>query len=116
MLTPDQQEKLKDNVPASIITGGIILLTPRLMAKAMTDPAAVNALAKITNPAKLSPAAYGAAVTKLAAYWNNAGLFDNEYISAVQSALGTRVPEGQRAPQPVLPAGGEVIRIQDLEE
>jgi hypothetical protein len=115
-LTPDQQEKLKDNVPASIITGGIILLTPRLMAKAMTDPAAVNALAKITNPAKLSPAAYGAAVTKLAAYWNNAGLFDNEYISAVQSALGTRVPEGQRAPQPVLPAGGEVIRIQDLEE
>ena len=115
-LSPDQQEKLKDNVPASIATGAIILLTPRLMAKAMTDPAAVSALAKVTNPAKVSPAAYGAAVSKLAAYWNNAGLFDNDYISAVQEFTGTRVPAGQRQPQPITPAGaGEVIRLQDLE-
>lgn len=115
-LSPDQQEKLKDNVPASITTGAVILLTPRLMAKAMTDPAAVSALAKVTNPNKVSPAAYGAAVAKLAAYWNNAGLYDNEYISAVQEFTGTRVPEGQRAPQPITPQGtGEVIRLQDLE-
>jgi hypothetical protein len=115
-LTPDQQEKLKDNVPASLITGGIILFTPRIMAKAMTDPAAVSALAKVTNPAKVSPAAYGAAVSKLAAYWNNAGLFDNEYISAVQEFTGTRVPEGQRQPQPITPEGaGNFIRLEDLE-
>ena len=115
-LTPDQQEKLKDNVPASLITGGIILFTPRIMAKAMTDPAAVSALAKVTNPSKISPAAYGAAVTKLAAYWNNAGLFDNEYISSVQDFIGTRVPEGQRQPQPITPEGaGNFIRLEDLE-
>lgn len=115
-LTPDQQEKLKDNVPASLITGGIILFTPRIMAKAMTDPAAVSALAKVTNPTKISPAAYGAAVTKLAAYWNNAGLFDNEYISSVQDFIGTRVPEGQRQPQPITPEGaGNFIRLEDLE-
>lgn len=115
-LSPDQQEKLKDNVPASIATGAVILLTPRLMAKAMTDPSAVSALAKVTNPNKVSPAAYGAAVAKLAAYWNNAGLYDNEYISAVQEFTGTGVPTGQRAPQPITPQGaGEVIRLQDLE-
>lgn len=115
-LSPDQQEKLKDNVPASIATGAVILLTPRLMAKAMTDPAAVSALAKVTNPAKVSPAAYGAAVAKLAAYWNNAGLFDNDYISAVQEFTGTRVPEGQRQPQPITPEGaGKFIRLEDLE-
>lgn len=115
-LSPDQQEKLKDNVPASVATGAVILLTPRLMAKAMTDPAAVSALAKVTNPAKVSPAAYGAAVTKLAAYWNNAGLFDNDYISAVQEFTGTRVPEGQRQPQPITPEGaGKFIRLEDLE-
>ena len=86
------------------------------MAKAMTDPAAVSALAKVTNPTKISPAAYGAAVTKLAAYWNNAGLFDNEYISSVQDFIGTRVPEGQRQPQPITPEGaGNFIRLEDLE-
>lgn len=115
-LDSNQQDKLKENVPASVLTGGIILLTPRLMAKAMTDPAAVNALAKITNPDKVDPAVYGAALTKLAGYWNNAGLFDNDYISNVQEFVGTRAPAGQRQPQPVVPARAEeFIRLEDLQ-
>lgn len=114
-LTPDQQEKLKDNVPASVLTGGIILLTPRFMAKAMTDPDAVNALAKVTNPNRVTPAVYGAAVAKLAAYWNKAGLYDNEYINQVQQVTGTFVPQGQRAPQPVVPAQqGNVVTLEEL--
>lgn len=114
-LTPDQQEKLKDNVPASVLTSGVILLTPRFMAKAMTDPAAVNALAKITNPNKVPPAAYGAAVAKLAAYWNQAGLYDNDYINQVQQFTGTYVPPGQRAPQPVVPQQpGDFVNINEL--
>jgi hypothetical protein len=115
-LTPDQQDKLAENVPASVISAGVILLTPRLLAKAMTDPGAVNALAKVVGTQKVDPRVYGAALTKLSAYWNNAGLFDNDYISAVQEAVGTRVPEGQRGSQPIIPPSPEdFIRLEDLE-
>jgi hypothetical protein len=101
-LPSDMQEKLKENLPETILSAGAFILTPRLIAKASTNPQAVSALADLAK-AQNNPRFAGAAAAKLADRLNETGIIDSEYINEVNAIFGQ-----QQAPQPVAPAGGPI--------
>ena len=84
---PDEvKDKIKENLPETLVTAGALLLTPKLIARIATNPDTVNAflkLAKHKEGTKMS----GALATKIAAQLNSVGIIDNEYITAVQSVF-----------------------------
>jgi hypothetical protein len=101
-LPSDMQEKLKENLPETILSAGAFILTPRLIAKASTNPQAVSALADLAK-AQNNPRFAGAAAAKLADRLNETGIIDSEYINEVNAIFGQ-----QQAPQPVAPTGGPI--------
>lgn len=98
-LPTDMQDKLKENLPETIISAGAFILTPRLIAKASTNPQAVSALADLAK-AQNNPRFAGAAAAKLADRLNATGIIDSEYIREVNSILN---PAGMEQPAPVAP-------------
>ena len=84
---PDEvKDKIKENLPETLVTAGALLLTPKLIARIATNPDTVNAflkLAKHKEGTKMS----GALAAKIAAQLNSVGIIDNEYITAVQSVF-----------------------------
>jgi hypothetical protein len=99
-LPTDIQDKLKENLPETIISAGAFILTPRLIAKAATNPQAVSALADLAK-ASNNPRFGGAAAAKLADRLNATGIIDSEYIREVNNILN---PAGVAQPQTAAPA------------
>lgn len=99
-LPTDMQDKLKENLPETIISAGAFILTPRLIAKASTNPQAVSALADLAK-ASNNPRFAGAAAAKLADRLNATGIIDSEYIREVNNILN---PAGVAQPQTAAPA------------
>lgn len=102
-LPTDMQEKLKENLPETIISAGAFILTPRLIAKAATNPQAVSALADLTK-ASQNPRFAGAAAAKLVDRLNETGIIDSDYIREVSTLLNpagtTPATPEVSAPQP----------------
>ncbi len=96
----------KINLPETLATGAVFVLTPRLIAKAATNKEAISALADLTK-ASQNPKFGGAAAAKLADRLNAAGIIDNEYINEINTLFGS--PEARQTSTPaqqVAPAGG----------
>lgn len=85
-LPSDMQEKLKENLPETILSAGAFILTPRLIAKAATNPQAVSALADLSKASK-NPRFAGAAAAKLVDRLNETGIIDSDYIREVSNIL-----------------------------
>lgn len=104
-LPSDMQEKLKENLPETIISAGAFILTPRLIAKAATNPKAVSALADLSK-ASNNPRFAGAAAAKLVDRLNETGIIDSDYVREVSNILN---PVGTAPATPAmsapLPAG-----------
>lgn len=99
-LPADMRDKLKENLPETLISAGAFILTPRLIAKASTNPQAVSALADLAK-ASNNPRFAGAAAAKLADRLNATGIIDSEYIREVNNILN---PAGVAQPQTAAPA------------
>lgn len=104
-LPSDMQEKLKENLPETILSAGAFILTPRLIAKAATNPKAVSALADLSK-ASNNPRFAGAAAAKLVDRLNETGIIDSDYVREVSNILN---PVGTAPATPAmsapLPAG-----------
>jgi hypothetical protein len=99
-LPADMQDKLKENLPETIISAGAFILTPRLIAKASTNPKAVSALADLSK-ASTNPRFAGAAAAKLVDRLNETGIIDSDYIREVSNILN---PVGTQQPTTQIPA------------
>lgn len=85
-LPSDMQDKLKENLPETVLSAGVFILTPRLIAKAATNPQAVSALADLSK-ASTNPRFVGAAAAKLVDRLNETGIIDSDYIREVSNFL-----------------------------
>lgn len=98
-LPPEAQQRLSENLPETVAAGmaglGALIVTPRLMAKAMTNKQVMDALTGIAK-AQQSPAYGGAITAKIIDRLNKLGVFDSEYISEVDKFFN-RPPEQQVA-------------------
>lgn len=102
VLPQEAQDRLTGSLTNLVAAGGGLILTPKLIAKALTNPKAQNALIGLTKADKLG----GAAVAKLVSELNKSGVIDNEYINAVQSTYETAfgfAERGSRQPTPSAP-------------
>ncbi len=96
----------KINLPETLATGAVFVLTPRLIAKASTNKEAISALADLTK-ASQNPKFGGAAAAKLADRLNAAGIIDNEYINEINQLFGS--PDARQTSQPTPePQGGRI--------
>jgi hypothetical protein len=78
----------KINLPQSIATAGVFIMTPRLIAKAATNPQAVSALADLSK-AQNNPRYSGALAAKVVDKLNESGIIDSEYINEINSLFGS---------------------------
>lgn len=89
-LSPEAQERMKEHLPETAVAGaaslGMILLTPRMIAKAMTNKSAMDALVGLTK-AQEAPKYGGALAAKLIDRLNDIGVFNSEYINDVNSVF-----------------------------
>jgi hypothetical protein len=83
-LPGDMTERLQNNLPEIAITAGLFILTPRVLARAATNPKAMNALANLEKASK-NPRFGGALSAKLVDQLNESGIIDSEYISEINS-------------------------------
>lgn len=85
-LPPEAQERLSSNVPEAAAAGlaslGALIVTPRMMAKALTNKQTMDALVGLAK-AQNAPAFGGAVTAKIIDRLNKLGVFDSEYISDV---------------------------------
>jgi hypothetical protein len=100
LLPEGSQENIKSALPEAVTTAGVLLLTPRFIAKAMTNKQAMNALADI-GKVQANPKLAGALTTKIFDNLNESGIIDNEYITEVNNKLkGTQQPAEEQQAQP----------------
>lgn len=98
-LPPEAQQRLSENLPETVAAGltalGALVVTPRMMAKAMTNKQTMDALIGIAK-AQNAPAYGGAVTAKIIDRLNKIGVFDSEYISEVDKFFN-RPPEQNAA-------------------
>lgn len=87
----------KVNLPETLATGAVFVLTPRLIAKAATNKETMSALIDLKK-ASQNPKFAGAAAAKLADRLNAAGIIDNEYINEINTFFGS--PEARETSLP----------------
>lgn len=104
MFLPDDiKSKITNNLPEAVSTAGVLLLTPRFIAKAMTNKAGQDALVNL-GKVQDNPKLLGALSAKIANDFNKAGLFDSEYLSEISQKLNPQGQQQQQVP-PTVPSG-----------
>lgn len=93
-LPSDVTERLKNNLPEVALTTGLFIITPKLIARAATNPQAMDALAGLAK-ASQNPKFAGAAAAKLVDQLNESGIINSEYISEVNSLFSKPAPAQQ---------------------
>lgn len=93
---------LQDKIDISTLTStGVLFLTPNLMAKALTNKNAMDALALLSKAQK-NPKFAGAASAKIADSLNKSGIIDSEYLNEVNQLMSipreTQLPTEQQNP------------------
>jgi hypothetical protein len=98
LLPENAKENIKSALPEAVTTAGVLLLTPRFIAKAMTNKQAMDALVDIGR-VQANPKLAGALTAKIFDNLNESGIIDNEYITEVNNRLkGTQEPTEAEAP------------------
>jgi hypothetical protein len=98
LLPENAKENIKSALPEAVTTAGVLLLTPRFIAKAMTNKQAMDALADIGR-VQANPKLAGALTAKIFDNLNESGIIDNEYITEVNNRLkGNQEPTEAEAP------------------
>lgn len=89
-------DSVKNNLdPTQLaISGTALILTPRIMAKSLTNPQAMSALAGIANIQK-APAKYGAVAAKLVDSLNKSGVIDSQDLNEINILI-----HGQQGQEP----------------
>lgn len=96
ILPESSKENIKSNIPEALSTAGVLLLTPRLVAKAMTNKQAMNALADLAK-VQSNPKLAGALSAKIYNNLNESGIIDNEYLTEVNNKLKGRTGQPEQA-------------------
>ncbi len=84
-------DSVRDNLdPTQLaISGTALVITPRLISKALTNPQAMSALAGLAQAQK-SPAKYGGLAGKFVDSLNKSGVIDSEYLGEVDALINGR--------------------------
>ena len=105
-LPEDIQNRIEDQLPSALATAGVIIVTPRLLARAATNRQALDALVGLSKSSSLPK--YGGAVTaKFIDQLNKSGIIDNEYISEVNSFFNPPAQQEQPQAAPTGPVNWE---------
>ena len=104
LLPENAKENIKSALPEAVTTAGVLLLTPRFIAKAMTNKQAMDALVDI-GKVQANPKLAGALTAKIFDNLNESGIIDNEYITEVNNKLkGTQeTTESEATATPTAP-------------
>ena len=89
-------DEVSNNLLPTIGSLGALYLTPKLMARALTSKADMDALAMLAK-AQNNPKYAGAAGAKIANMLNKSGIIDNEYLTEVNQMI-----YGKQEQQPVM--------------
>jgi hypothetical protein len=89
-------DEVSNNLLPTIGSLGALYLTPKLMARALTSKADMDALAMLAK-AQNNPKYAGAAGAKIANMLNKSGIIDNEYLTEVNQII-----YGKQEQQPVM--------------
>lgn len=102
-LPDDIKNKITNNLPEAVSTAGVLLLTPRFVAKAMTSKAGQDALVNL-GKVQDNPKLLGALSAKIANDFNKSGIIDDVYLTEISNKLN---PQGQQQQQvPTTVPGG----------
>lgn len=83
-LTLPQSVTDKLDVPSAAVTAGLLYVTPKMVAKAMTSKEGMDALSGLIK-AQNNPKYAGAASAKIVDAINKAGIIDSDYINTVDN-------------------------------
>jgi hypothetical protein len=97
LLPSDLQDKIDIS---SLTSAGVLFLTPNLMAKALTNKNAMDALAMLSK-AQRNPKYAGAVSAKIADSLNKSGIIDSEYLTEINQLMS--IPREGQAQQPTEP-------------
>ena len=89
-------EEVSNNLVPSLAALGALYLTPKIMARALTNKEGIDALAMLSK-AQNNPKYAGAAGAKIANMLNKSGIIDNEYLTEVNQLIF-----GKQEQQPVM--------------
>lgn len=89
-------EEVSNNLVPSIAALGALYLTPKIMARALTNKEGIDALAMLSK-AQNNPKYAGAAGAKIANMLNKSGIIDNEYLTEINQLIF-----GKQEQQPVM--------------
>jgi hypothetical protein len=89
-------DEVSNNLLPTIGSLGALYLTPKLMARALTNKEGIDALAMLSK-AQNNPKYAGAAGAKIANMLNKSGIIDNEYLTEVNQLIF-----GKQEQQPVM--------------
>jgi hypothetical protein len=92
-------EEVSNNLLPSVAALGALYLTPKIMARALTNKEGIDALAMLSK-AQSNPKYAGAAGAKIANMLNKSGIIDNEYLTEVNQMIYGK----QEQQQPVSPS------------
>lgn len=93
-------EEMRDKIDPSqlALSGTAFILTPRLIANAVTKPATMNALAGLAKAQK-NPALYGGLMAKSLDILNKSGVINSDYLNEVNTLVhGKQAPTPETAP------------------
>jgi len=79
-------EEVSNNLLPSVAALGALYLTPKIMARALTNKQGIDALAMLSK-AQNNPKYAGAAGAKIANMLNKSGIIDNEYLTEVNQLI-----------------------------
>jgi hypothetical protein len=79
-------EEVSNNLIPSVAALGALYLTPKIMARALTNKEGIDALAMLSK-AQNNPTYAGAAGAKIANMLNKSGIIDNEYLIEVNQMI-----------------------------
>lgn len=89
-------EEVQNNLLPSIASLGALYLTPKMLSKALTNKAEMDALAMLSK-AQNNPKFAGAAGAKIANMLNNSGIFTSDYLNEVNTLI-----HGKQTPTPTI--------------
>jgi len=106
-LPEDIKNKITNNLPETVATAGVLLFTPRFIAKAMTSKAGQDALADLAK-VQSNPKLLGALSAKIANNFNKSGIIDDAYLTEISNKLNPQGQEQQAVPTTV-PGGANFM-------
>jgi hypothetical protein len=107
-LPEDIKNKITNNLPETVATAGVLLFTPRFIAKAMTSKAGQDALADLAK-VQNNPKLLGALSAKIANNFNKSGIIDDAYLTEISNKLNPQGQDQQQQVPTTVPGGANFM-------